>query len=155
MPHDRAHPHARVLAAVYEDLTSLVRYADQGIVLHPATRAVGPRDPDVIGVAAVLAWERGLIRASGGTLRMDVADIVADDHFGAVLGTLRARFPGGLCAQPFCGLWRFEDGRITEHWENIHDPARLAALTTPHTAGDGPRRTPSTERTYPDDLHHP
>ncbi|EGH15683.1 hypothetical protein PSYMP_29424, partial [Pseudomonas amygdali pv. morsprunorum str. M302280] len=26
---------------------------------------------------------------------------------------------------PFCGLWRFRDGKIVEHWENVYDVRAL------------------------------
>ena len=28
-------------------------------------------------------------------------------------------------AMPFCGLWRFRNGQITEHWENAYDAAEF------------------------------
>lgn len=57
---------------------------------------------------------------------MDVENITANEHFGAVMGTLRARKEGkGEVAVPFCGLWRFEGGKAVEHWENAVDAGRL------------------------------
>jgi predicted SnoaL-like aldol condensation-catalyzing enzyme len=52
---------------------------------------------------------------------MDVEHIAANDQFGAVFGVLRAQRGGATLAMPFCGLWRFRDGLITEHWENAYD----------------------------------
>ncbi len=63
---------------------------------------------------------------------MNVEHIVANDSFGTVLGTLRGRFGETYFAQPFCGLWRFRDGRITEHWENIYDPGHLKTVLATH-----------------------
>jgi hypothetical protein len=53
---------------------------------------------------------------------MDVEHIAANDFFGAVFGVLRASRGEATLAEPFCGLWRFRDGLITEHWENAYDP---------------------------------
>ncbi|MGG7568807.1 nuclear transport factor 2 family protein [Streptomyces sirii] len=128
MTNPALHPHARLLAALYQDLTRIAQFADERIILHPATRDTIRRDPDVIGRDAVLAWETGLIRASGETLRVEVDTITANDHFGTVLGTLVARFGEQPFTGHFCGLWRFEDGKITEHWENLHDPELFASL---------------------------
>ena len=75
-------------------------------------------------------WEVDLVNSTNGTLVMDVQHITTNDHFGAVLGTLRAVFGDQEFTEAFCGLWRFQDGRIVEHWENIYDPRRLAAIAS-------------------------
>lgn len=122
------HPNVALLTALYRDLTTIAAYTTEDVVLHPAARAADPTVPDVIGRNAVLAWERGLISATNGTLEMDVEHVVANDCFGTVMGTLRAKFGDTSFAQAFCGLWRFRDGKITEHWENIYDPDLLMTL---------------------------
>ncbi|RSN58133.1 hypothetical protein DMH12_11300 [Streptomyces sp. WAC 04229] len=123
------HPHVRILEAVYADLPRLVDFADAGIVLHPAHR--GTDEGRVVrGRDAVLAHERALLQATGGSLVMDTERVVANDYFGAVLGTLRASRPRPF-AMPFCGLWRFADGLIIEHWENAHAPHALQQLLAP------------------------
>jgi predicted SnoaL-like aldol condensation-catalyzing enzyme len=52
---------------------------------------------------------------------MTPGDIVANDYFGAVLGRLAANRQGHRFEAEFCGLWRFQDGLIVEHWENAAD----------------------------------
>ncbi|MYU11075.1 nuclear transport factor 2 family protein [Streptomyces sp. SID8361] len=124
------HPHTKILRVIYQDLTRLVDYAAHDIVLHPADRTT--EDPRVRrGIRAVRAHEHALIRMTEHTLVMDVEHIVANDHFGTVLGVLRAQRPRELSV-PFCGLWRFADGRIAEHWENTAcGPDELRRLFTP------------------------
>ncbi|WP_405657932.1 nuclear transport factor 2 family protein [Streptomyces sp. NBC_01166] len=123
------HPNARILRVVYADLAKIADYADQDIMVHLADRT--PLEPRLCrGAAAVLAHEQALIRMTHGTLVMDVHQIAADDHFGAVLGVLRATRPRPV-AVPFCGLWRFIDGRVVEHWENAADPALLSGIFAP------------------------
>ncbi|MEV0090225.1 nuclear transport factor 2 family protein [Streptomyces sp. NPDC050738] len=134
MTQDRIHPNVLLLRSLYEDLTTIAEYATDDMVLHPAIQRACPGTPDIVGRQAALQWERNLIQNSAGTLVMDVEHITANDHFGTVLGTLVARFGGQDFADSFCGLWRFEGGRITEHWENNHDPARLAALVAPESS---------------------
>ncbi|MBB5867268.1 hypothetical protein F4553_000647 [Allocatelliglobosispora scoriae] len=119
------HPHAEILLVLYTDFSLLDRYAADDVVLHRADRVVG--DPPVVGKEAVLRHEAALLELTGGTLRMDVQHIAANDHFGAVLGVLRSTRPQPV-AMPFCGLWRFEDGLIVEHWENAYHPAELLRL---------------------------
>lgn len=117
----------QILRYVYADFERLAETASAGIVLHPADR-VGPAD-DRHGLADVLTHERSLLAATAGTLVMDVRQIAASDHFGAVLGILRSDAPQ-VVAMPFCGLWRFDDGKLVEHWENAFDAAELGRLLT-------------------------
>lgn len=116
------HPHVELLRVLYTDFGLLAEYAAEDMVLHQADRAVGT--PPLAGRAAALRHEKALWDATDGTLDMDVAHVVADDSFGAVLGVLRATSPQTI-AMPFCGLWRFRDGRIVEHWENAYAPHDL------------------------------
>jgi hypothetical protein len=123
------HSNTRILREIYADLTRLADHAAEDIVLHRADRATGEA-PTCQGRHAVRAHERGLIDATRGTLTMAVQQVVADDHFGAVLGVLRASAPRPI-EMPFCGLWRFAGDEIVEHWENAYDPAALGALLQP------------------------
>lgn len=124
------HPHVEILRTIYADLTKVADYAADDIVLHRADRTA--EDAQVCrGVQAVVAHEQALIGMTEGTLVMDVEHVAATEYFGAVLGTLRADLPQHI-AMPFCGLWRFEGGRIVEHWENAYAAAELHQLfTTP------------------------
>jgi ketosteroid isomerase-like protein len=122
------HPNAEALREIYADLTSIGDYCAEDVVLHPATRSVDPAAVDVIGREAVQQWEIDLVASTADTIAMDVQTIVANDHFGTVLGTLSAAFGASRFAQSFCGLWRFRDGLIVEHWENIYDPASLHSV---------------------------
>jgi ketosteroid isomerase-like protein len=121
-----AHPNVEVLRMIYADLPRIAEFAADGIVLHRADRTTA--NPGACrGVEAVRAHERALVELTNHTLVMDIEHITANDHFGAVLGVLRARHPRHI-AMPFCGLWRFANGRITEHWENAYDATQLREL---------------------------
>jgi ketosteroid isomerase-like protein len=130
------HPNVRTLRAIYADLTRLGEFADDDMVLHKADRELS-RDMAArraVGKEAAVAHERELIRMTGGTLVMDVEHITVNDHFGAVFGVLRARRGGATLAVPFCGLWRFRDGKITEHWENAYDLSTVQAFLSGETS---------------------
>jgi len=136
-PTQTAHPHTEMLRTIYADLPKLADYATDEIVLHRANRSA--EDPRVCrGIQAVLAHEQALIRLTGNTLVMDVTHSAANEYFGAVLGILRATYPQEI-AMPFCGLWRFEGGRIVEHWENAYHAAELQHLFTTPAAEHHPR----------------
>ncbi|MEV6258615.1 nuclear transport factor 2 family protein [Nocardia sp. NPDC051929] len=115
------HPNVDVLQEIYTDATSLRHRAADDIVLHPADRSLDP----VVGMEAVIDHVETFNRLTGYTRVMDVQDIVANDHFGAVLGVLRATINTHDIAMPFCGLWRFHGGRIIEHWENPYDAGAI------------------------------
>jgi ketosteroid isomerase-like protein len=129
------HPNVETLRAVYTDLARIGEYTSDDVVLHAAER--GPTDIRYVGRRAVVAKEKELIWLTDNTLVMDVGQIVADDHFGAVLGVLRAHRDGDAVAVPFCGLWRFRDGLIVEHWENAYDLAGLTRFLS-HSQGAKP-----------------
>jgi ketosteroid isomerase-like protein len=118
-----AHRNVEILRSVYADLTRIGEHASDDIVLHAAGRE--PADGRYVGRRAVVAKEQELLRLTGNTLVMDVEHIIANDYFGAVLGVLRAHREGETLAVPFCGLWRFRDGLIVEHWENANDVVAL------------------------------
>lgn len=123
-----AHPNAQTLRLLYEDFSLLDKYAADDIVLHAANRR--PGDTPVTGKQAVLAHEKALFDLTGGTLVMDVESIYANDSFGAVAATLRSSGPVPI-AMPICGLWRFADGLVVEHWENAYDAAALTSALVP------------------------
>jgi predicted SnoaL-like aldol condensation-catalyzing enzyme len=122
----RSEDHANVeaLRKLYADLSTIGEYVDDDAVLHPAARR---EDGEVVvGKQAIIDHELNLIQVTENTLHMDVQHIIANDYFGAVAGILRAHLHGDELGMPFCGLWRFRDGKIIEHWENAYDVAIFA-----------------------------
>ena len=115
-----------ILRAVYADLSRIGEYCDNDVVLHTADRGASGGPSEVVGKQAVLDKELSLIALTGSTLRMEVQNIIANEHFGAVLGVLRANRDSHAIGMPFCGLWRFHNGRIVEHWENAYDVSALS-----------------------------
>ena len=122
------HPNVATLHQLYADLRRIDDHAHEDMVLHTAQRALGPEAGRIVGKTAVSAKIHELIRQTGDTLRMQVDSIVANDYFGAVLGSIRTERDEHDIAMPFCGLWRFRDGRVLEHWENAYDIAGLDAF---------------------------
>lgn len=121
-----------LLKYLYKDLSRISDVCSNDMVLHPADRDLfSPSKRPVEGLEAVLLHEKSLIAATGGTLLMDVQDITANDHFGTVLGVLRAKKEGREdLAIPFCGVWRFRHGQAVEHWENAADTKALERWLT-------------------------
>jgi len=116
----KPHSHVKMLRALYADFGLLAQFASEDIVLH-AGGSRGIMSGDYVGKPAVLAKEMELYRRSGGSLVLTADDIVANDYFGVVLGRLAANRHGHRFEGAVCGLWRFQDGLIVEHWENCAD----------------------------------
>ncbi|MBP2327567.1 ketosteroid isomerase-like protein [Kibdelosporangium banguiense] len=114
------HSNVELLRAVYADFRLLNEFARQDMVLH-AAGSRGILTGDYVGKQAVLARVLELYRRSGGSLVLSADDIVANDHFGVVLGRLAANRAGRRLEGEVCGVWRFQDGLIVEHWENCAD----------------------------------
>lgn len=114
------------LRAIYKDLTRIAEFSDDDIVLHKADRNACP--PTAIGKQAVHRHEVDLLAMTHASLRMDVQEIIANDYFGAVLGSLRATLADKSICMPFCGLWRFREGKVIEHWENAYDVAAFGGF---------------------------
>ena len=121
------HPNVSLLRRLYADLTTIGHYVAEDVVLHKATRTVVPDTEVVRGAHHVIAWERDFVAAFGTSLEMDVEAITANEYFGTVTGYIRGTQGGTTLDMPFCGLWRFRDGTIVEHWENPYDASSLAS----------------------------
>lgn len=128
MTMNATHPNVSILRAIYQDLRRIADFSHETVVLHPAERSHIEGVLPVVGKRAVLDKELSLIRMTDESLVMEVSEIVADESFGAVLGTLRAAKNGRTLAMPFCGLWRFRDGLIVEHWENAYDASVMGSF---------------------------
>ena len=131
---DQEHPNASLLRVLYTDLTRIVDYAADDIIYHLAARDSKYGAPNVQGKQAALAEEQKLAELTGGTLVAEVDHVVANDYFGAVMGIFRAHIGESEMSFPFCGLWRFKDGLITDHWQNAYDPNLLVEIAL---AADG------------------
>ncbi|APG06667.1 hypothetical protein BJI69_20170 [Luteibacter rhizovicinus DSM 16549] len=128
------HPNIATLRSIYDDLRRIERHADEDMVLHTAQRRTAGESGIVYGKKAVVERMNALILKSEQTLEMSVDIIVANDYFGAVLGSIRARCGDREIDMPFCGLWRFDDGSILEHWENAYDIEELDAFMDNETS---------------------
>jgi ketosteroid isomerase-like protein len=116
----RSHPNVTTLRAIYRDFSLLADYASRNMVLH-AHGSRGIMAGDYFGKHAALCKEMELHRRSGGSLVISADHIVANDHFGVMLGRVAANRDGHEFEGEICGVWRFRDGVIVEHWENCAD----------------------------------
>jgi ketosteroid isomerase-like protein len=123
------HPNVQLLRTLYDDLTRIAEYAaDDNITYHLADRDLPGSPGTLTGRAALAANERAFVEATGATLAPAIEHITANDYFGTVTGTFHATVDGEPWTMAFCGLWRFRNGRITDHWQNAYQPAHAANL---------------------------
>ena len=73
-----------MLRAIYADLRCIGDHVGDDVVLHAAERELPGMKTRYVGRAEVIAKELDLIRLTDDTLVMDVQDMQANDHYGAV-----------------------------------------------------------------------
>ena len=111
------HPNAELLRAVYEafgngDLEPLLGSLTDDISWHDST--LGPVAGDYTGKDQVLGFFGKMMDVYGGTLRLEVVDILANENHGVVL-TREAGTTGGESVEwSGAHLWSFRDGQCAE-----------------------------------------
>jgi len=75
-----------------------------------------PFSGDYEGVAQVLGWLGRSFEVSGGTIRIELHDVVANDEHAAALVTIRAERAGRQLADNSVQVFHIHDGKATEVW---------------------------------------
>ncbi len=127
---NKLHSNREVLRAVYKDMTRITEFADADIVLHKADQGAGGGLSIAIGREAVLSHQINLIRRTHQTLYMDVHDIIANDHFGSVLGEMRASCEGRKIIMPFATCGGFAMAELSSAGKTSTTCGRLAISST-------------------------
>ena len=78
---------------------------------------------DVRGHEAIMGFFGKLMEATGGTLRLEVHDVLANDTHGTVLVTAHADRDGQPMAVREVNVWHIADGKATEFWSFAEDTA--------------------------------
>ena len=73
------------------------------------------------GREAILAFLMNVAGLTGGSFRLEMEDVVADDRFAVALFRGHATRGGKTLDNPTCLKMRFADGRIVEVWEFVWD----------------------------------
>ena len=103
------------------DLATLSELIADDAVWH--AQGVGPLSGDYRGRDQVFGFFGRLAEETGGTFRLDVHDILANDEHTAVLATLTASRNGKSIEVPVVNVSHNDgDGRITEFWTSTTDP---------------------------------
>jgi uncharacterized protein len=78
---------------------------------------------DYHGHQEVMAFFGKLMEITGGTFRLDVHDVLANDTHGAVLVTAHAQRDGQSFEMREVHTWHVADGKATEFWAFEEDSA--------------------------------
>jgi uncharacterized protein len=78
---------------------------------------------DYHGQQEVMAFFGKLMDITGGTFRLDVHDVLANDTHGAVLLTAHAQRDGNTLEMREVHTWHLADGKATEFWAFEEDSA--------------------------------
>ena len=89
--------------------------------LHaPGQNSVGGEFEGLDGMMTHLGSMHAL---SNGTMKLDPHSYFADDNWGMVISHITAERDGKKLDVQGFGLWRFEDGKLTDHWEYADNAA--------------------------------
>jgi uncharacterized protein len=80
---------------------------------------------DYVGHQAIMGFFGKLLEVTGGTFRLDVHDVLANDTHGAVLVTAFGERNGRTLAMNEVNVWHLADGKATEFWVTAEDGAEL------------------------------
>lgn len=83
---------------------------------------------DYQGHDAVFAMFGQIMEITGGTFRLDIHDILANDTHGVVLLTARATRDGQEVSVREANIWHLADGKATEFWDFAEDDGDLDRL---------------------------
>lgn len=115
------HPNISLLRKIYaRDRDTFFRMVTDGYVCHtPGSSPVAGRVTGADGMRRHIEQGQEL---SGGSFRVThQGHFLADDHWGMVPVRLTGERAGRTLDMPAFGIWRFDAGRIAEHWENPLD----------------------------------
>jgi len=119
------HPDVELARRGYEafakgDLATLTELLAKDAVWHVQTG--GPLDGDYQGRDEVLGFFGRLAGETGGTFRLEVHDVLANDEHTVVLATLTASRRGKSIEVPVANVAHNRDGQVTEFWSAVADP---------------------------------
>jgi uncharacterized protein len=94
-------------------------------MLGPLDGWLSPLGGDYEGVAQVVEWLGRNSELSGGTIRVEVHDVVANDEHAVSLITVRGERAGKQLEDNSVQVFHIHDGKVSELWSH---PADLYAV---------------------------
>ena len=119
------HPNVELTRQGYEAFAKGDLAALSGLIADDATWHVsgaGQLDGAYHGQNEVFGFFARLAEETGGTFRLDVHDVLANDEHTVALCTLSASRGSKSIEVPVANVGHIRDGRITEFWSATADP---------------------------------
>ena len=122
------HPNEDLLRRGYEafatgDIDTVLSVLSHDIAWHVG--GSNQTSGDYHGHQEVVGFFMKLVELSGGTFRLDVHDVLANDTHGAVLVTAHGERDGQPLAVREANIWHLADGKATEFWAFAEDQAAV------------------------------
>ena len=119
-----AHPNEEVVRRGYEafqagDLDTLREQFDPNVVWHVVGR--GPLAGEYRGIDEVFGFFGKIVELTGGTFKLDVHDILANDQHVVALVRARGERAGKTLEDPQAHVLHVNDGKVTEFWGHAWD----------------------------------
>lgn len=134
-----AHPNEELIRGAFGafsrgNLQAVEELFDEDIVWHVPGR--GPRAATYRGKHEVLGFLRQSKEMTGGTFRLDLHDVVANDEHGVALVVVRAESGGNTLEDRGVNVMHMRDGKVTEVWihagdQSASDEFEQAAMGSP------------------------
>jgi ketosteroid isomerase-like protein len=115
-----AHPNADLLRRCYDAFARGDISTALGVFVHDISWHVPGRSPlsgDYKGHDEVLDFFAKCMELSGGTLRIDIEDVLCGGEQAVVLCTVSAERNGQSYSSPEVHVWRVEDGKAVDFHE--------------------------------------
>lgn len=119
-----AHPNEDLIRQGYEafgkgDMDTIRGLFADDIAWHAPGRS--PLAGDYHGMDSVLAFFGKTLELSGGTFRLDLHDVVANDEHGVALVTATGQREGKTLDDRQAHVFHISDGKVTEFWNQAGD----------------------------------
>jgi uncharacterized protein len=119
-----AHPNEDLIRAALDafgkgDLDAVRGSLADDIAWHSPGR--NPLAGDYKGIDQVMALFARLFELTGGTFRLEVHDVLANDEHGVVLATAKAERGGKTLSDNGVQVFHLRDGKVTESWIHPSD----------------------------------
>ncbi len=119
------HPNVELTRRGYEAFAKADLAALSGLIAGDVTWHVagaGPLSGTYHGQDEVFGFFGRLAEETGGTFRLDVHDVLANDEHAVALCTLSASRSGKSIEVPVANVSHVRDGKVTEFWGATTDP---------------------------------
>ena len=125
------HPNADVVRAAYQafntgDMAGVANFIAENSVWH--IQATGSLTGDYKGRDAVLGFLGKLAEETGGTFKVEVHNVVADDDHAVALLDVSASRNGKSAAGKQAAVYHIENGQSTEAWFLYDDGPTMAEI---------------------------